>query len=95
MMKKVTVLHAMVLVALVLVEVSYKVEAVNCSLMELSSCLGAITFNAPPSSTCCQKLKEQKPCLCWYLQNPTLKQYVNSPGVRMVTNSCGVPLPNC
>ncbi|OIW17261.1 hypothetical protein TanjilG_22373 [Lupinus angustifolius] len=95
MMKKVSIMCAMVLVTLLLVEVSFKVEAVNCSPMELSSCLGAITSNSPPTSTCCQKLREQKPCLCGYIRNPALGQYINSPGARRVTSSCGVPLPTC
>ncbi|KAK7272936.1 hypothetical protein RIF29_13980 [Crotalaria pallida] len=97
MMKKVSVVCAVVVVvALLLAEVSFfKAEAVNCSPVELSSCLGAITSNSPPSGACCQKLKEQKPCLCGYLKNPSLRPYVNSPGAKRVTASCGVPLPKC
>ncbi|MQL05579.1 hypothetical protein EI012_26440 [Escherichia coli] len=95
MMKKVSAVCAMMLVALLLVEVSYMAEAVTCSPTELSSCLGAITSSSPPSRTCCQKLREQQPCLCGYLRNPTLRQYVNTPGARRVASSCGVPLPSC
>ncbi|KAJ9147324.1 hypothetical protein P3X46_029502 [Hevea brasiliensis] len=70
-------------------------NAVTCNPVQLSSCLPAISSSTAPSSTCCSKLREQKPCLCGYLKNPNLKQYVNSPGARKVANACGVPLPNC
>ncbi|CAL5372647.1 unnamed protein product [Camellia sinensis] len=36
----------------------------TCNPTELSSCVGAITSNTPPSKLCCSKIKEQKPCLC-------------------------------
>ncbi|KAJ1442568.1 Non-specific lipid-transfer protein type 2 [Sesbania bispinosa] len=83
------------LVAVVVLEVSPMAEAVTCSPVQLSPCLGAITSSSPPSSTCCQKVREQKPCLCGYLKNPSLRQYVNSPGARRVATSCGVPFPTC
>ncbi|XP_028785501.1 non-specific lipid-transfer protein 2-like [Neltuma alba] len=70
-------------------------QGVSCSPLELSSCLGSITSSSPPSTTCCQKVREQRPCLCQYLQNPSLRQYVNSPGARRVATSCGVPYPTC
>ncbi|CAL0317315.1 unnamed protein product [Lupinus luteus] len=81
--------------ALLLVEVSPFAEAVTCSPVELSPCLGSITSSSPPSSTCCQKLREQRPCLCGYIKNPNLGQYVNSPGARRVASTCGVPYPTC
>ncbi|XP_020219334.1 non-specific lipid-transfer protein 2 [Cajanus cajan] len=82
-------------VALVLVEVGPMAEAVNCTPTELSSCLAAISSNAPPSTTCCQKLKQQKPCLCGYLKNPSFKAYVSSPGAKRVASACGVAIPSC
>jgi len=93
-MKKVVFL-AIVVVAVVVMEVAPKAEGVTCSPVELSPCLGAITSSSPPSSTCCQKVREQRPCLCGYLQNPSLRNYVNSPGSRRVASSCGVPFPTC
>ncbi|KAJ1443219.1 Non-specific lipid-transfer protein type 2 [Sesbania bispinosa] len=86
---------AVMLVALLLVDVVPMAEAVTCSPVELSPCLGAISSSSPPSSTCCQKLRDQKSCLCGYLKNPTLRQYINSPGARRVASSCGVPFPTC
>ncbi|RDX97152.1 hypothetical protein CR513_20108, partial [Mucuna pruriens] len=87
---------AVVLVVVVVAaELSVKAEGVTCSPVELSPCLGAITSSSPPTSTCCQKVREQRPCLCGYLKNPSLRQYVNSPGSRRVASSCGVPFPNC
>ncbi|XP_062094704.1 non-specific lipid-transfer protein 2-like [Humulus lupulus] len=70
-------------------------EAVTCSPVQMSSCLTAITNGSPPSSQCCAKLKEQKPCLCGYLKDPNLRQYVNSPNARKVVAKCGVPYPKC
>ncbi|CAN4116826.1 unnamed protein product [Withania somnifera] len=70
-------------------------EAVTCSPTELVPCAAAMTSSQPPSSTCCGKLREQKPCLCGYLKNPNLRQYINSPNAQKVSKSCGVPTPRC
>ncbi|KAG5614394.1 hypothetical protein H5410_014218 [Solanum commersonii] len=70
-------------------------EAVTCSVIELFPCAGAIMSSQPPSSACCIKLREQKPCLCGYLKNPSLKQYVNSPNAQRVAKTCGVSTPSC
>lgn len=70
-------------------------EAVTCSPLQLSPCLGAITSGQPPSAACCKKLQEQKPCLCGYIKDPTLGKYVNSPNAKKVASSCGVAVPNC
>lgn len=68
-------------------------EALTCSPAEFSYCLGSITSSSPPSTLCCQKTREQRPCFCGYLKNPSLRQYVYSPGARRVAKSCGVPFP--
>ncbi|KAK7255022.1 hypothetical protein RIF29_28423 [Crotalaria pallida] len=94
-MKEVCAKVVVVLALVLLVEVSPFAEGVTCSPVELSPCLGAITSSSPPSATCCQKVREQRPCLCGYLKNPSLRQYVNSPGARRVASSCGVPFPTC
>ncbi|XP_028784392.1 non-specific lipid-transfer protein 2-like [Neltuma alba] len=96
-MKKmgVSLVVMVVLTVFVAVELPHMAEAVTCSPAALSSCMGAISSSAPPSSECCQKLKEQKPCLCGYLKNPSLRQYVNSPGAKKVVSSCGIPFPTC
>ncbi|KAI9128294.1 hypothetical protein K1719_001287 [Acacia pycnantha] len=97
MKKMMGVMSLMVMVVLILaaVELPHMTEAVTCSPLALSPCAGAISSSAPPSSLCCQRLKEQKPCLCGYLKNPSLRQYVNSPGAKKIASSCGVPLPSC
>ncbi|KAK2415285.1 hypothetical protein P8452_60520 [Trifolium repens] len=94
-MMKMKVVCAMLLVVVLMVEVATIAEAVNCNPLELSPCLGAITSNSPPSPECCNKLKEQIPCLCGYIKNPALSPYVNSPGARRVASSCGVAIPIC
>ncbi|KAI4352186.1 hypothetical protein L6164_006460 [Bauhinia variegata] len=87
---------AMMVVSVLLLEApQMMVEAVNCSPLEVSPCLGAVASNTPPSKTCCQKLRQQKPCFCTYLKNPSLKQYVNSPGAKRVATACQVAIPKC
>lgn len=95
MVKKVSAFGVVVVAVVLVVVVSPVAEAVTCSPVELSPCLGAITSSSPPSNACCQKVREQRPCLCGYLKNPALRQYVNSPGARRVAASCGVPFPTC
>ncbi|XP_062158575.1 non-specific lipid-transfer protein 2-like [Alnus glutinosa] len=69
--------------------------AVTCNPTQLSPCVSAITSSSAPSTVCCGKIKEQKPCLCQYLKNPNLKKFVNSPNARKVANTCGTPFPKC
>ncbi|KAF7136174.1 hypothetical protein RHSIM_Rhsim08G0083800 [Rhododendron simsii] len=71
------------------------VEAATCNAVELSPCLAAITMGAPPSQACCDKLKEQEPCLCGYIKDPNLGRFVNSPNAIKVQKSCGIPAPKC
>ncbi|MCA0781518.1 hypothetical protein KUO12_22775, partial [Vibrio vulnificus] len=78
---------AAVAVTVVLVPVS---EAVTCNVSQLSPCAGAITAGQKPSQACCNRLREQEPCLCGYSKNPALKQYVNSPNARKTAKSCNV-----
>ncbi|KAI3975904.1 hypothetical protein MKX01_041125 [Papaver californicum] len=62
--------------------------AVTCSPVQLAPCLGAImSSSTPPSKACCNKLREQKPCLCGYMRDPNLKQYVNTPNGKKVANT--------
>ncbi|KAK1362719.1 Non-specific lipid-transfer protein 2 [Heracleum sosnowskyi] len=71
-------------------------EAVTCNPTALSSCLPAIQNpSQAPTSTCCNNLRDQKPCLCGYLRNPFLRGYVNSPGSKRVSAVCNVPTPSC
>ncbi|KAA0058095.1 non-specific lipid-transfer protein 2 [Cucumis melo var. makuwa] len=70
-------------------------DQVACNPMQMSSCMNSIVSGTPPSSQCCSKIKEQKPCLCGYLKNPFLKSFVSSPNARKVANDCGTPFPNC
>ncbi|KAL3512224.1 hypothetical protein ACH5RR_024941 [Cinchona calisaya] len=39
-------------------------KAVTCNPTELNPCAEAIAKSASPTSLCCNKIKEQKPCLC-------------------------------
>lgn len=95
-MKKVLQVVVVVLVVVVVVSSDIEMaEAVTCSPVELSPCLGPITTSSPPTSICCQKVREQRPCFCGYLKNPSLRQYVYSPGARRVASSCGVPFRTC
>ncbi|KAK1302159.1 putative non-specific lipid-transfer protein [Acorus calamus] len=53
--------------------------SVTCDPNELSSCLLPILFGTTPSTTCCQKLREQQPCFCEYIANPDYQGYITSP----------------
>ncbi|KAJ7971245.1 Non-specific lipid-transfer protein [Quillaja saponaria] len=90
-------LFVMVVVVAILFlgEVPDTAEGVTCSPTELAPCAQAFSSSAPPSNLCCQKVREQRPCLCGYIKNPALRQYVNSPGARKVSSACGVPIPSC
>lgn len=86
------------LVAMVLFLVTnmHVTEAQTCSPVALSPCLPAIQDpSQTPTTSCCNNLRDQKPCLCGYLRNPFLRGYVNSPGSRRVASVCNVPTPRC
>ncbi|GFQ08108.1 probable non-specific lipid-transfer protein akcs9 [Phtheirospermum japonicum] len=63
--------------------------------MQLSACAMAITSPRPPSSVCCAKLREQRPCLCKYLKNPSLQKFIKSEGAKRVARSCRANYPKC
>ncbi|KAL6529211.1 hypothetical protein OROGR_014834 [Orobanche gracilis] len=67
----------------------------TCNLMQLIPCATTITTTSPPSTECCAKLKEQKPCLCGYMKNRSLTKFIKSAGALKVAKSCGVGHPRC
>ncbi|PKU61913.1 non-specific lipid-transfer protein 2 [Dendrobium catenatum] len=71
------------------------IAAVTCNPMELSPCANAILSTAPPTASCCSKLKEQQPCFCQYERNPQLKEYIKSSNSNKVASICKVPVPKC
>ncbi|KAK4490550.1 hypothetical protein RD792_001232 [Penstemon davidsonii] len=85
------------LVAMVVVLVAEVKDAaaVTCNPMELGPCLGAYQGGGNPSTQCCDKLKEQKPCLCGYMKNPSFRPYVGSPNAKMIAARCAVNMPDC
>ncbi|KAI7736550.1 hypothetical protein M8C21_018025 [Ambrosia artemisiifolia] len=87
--------YALLVLVVILAGSAVNTTAVTCSVSELSPCLPSFTSSVPPSSQCCSKLKEQKPCLCGYIKNPSLKQYITSPNAKKVSSTCGVPIPKC
>lgn len=84
-----------ILLVLLLPEMTQVSSAITCDPLELSACAGAITASTAPSATCCNKLKEQRSCLCQYMKDPNLQKLVNSPNARNVANICGTPFPTC
>ncbi|KAL6007577.1 hypothetical protein ACLOJK_033075 [Asimina triloba] len=70
-------------------------QAATCNPMALSPCATAILAASPPTSLCCTKLREQRPCLCSYLKNPNLKKYITSANAQKVALTCKAPFPNC
>ncbi|KAL2897213.1 putative non-specific lipid-transfer protein AKCS9 [Bienertia sinuspersici] len=83
------------MLVLLLTDAAKVANAVSCSPAQLSPCADAITSASPPTPACCSKIKEQKPCLCQYMNNPYLKKFVNTPNAFKVAKSCGTPFPKC
>jgi len=61
-----------------------------CDPMQLMPCAGAFLSGSNPSSECCAKLREQKPCLCEYKKNPQYQSYVTSPSAKRIATACQV-----
>ncbi|CAN6802694.1 unnamed protein product [Brassica oleracea var. botrytis] len=74
---------------------SFGEVAQSCVVTELAPCLPAMTLTGDPTTECCDKLVEQKPCLCGYIRNPAYSMYVTSPNARKVLDFCKVPFPSC
>ncbi|WCJ25325.1 hypothetical protein M5689_007218 [Euphorbia peplus] len=72
-----------------------RAEAVICSSVELNVCLPAIVMAEAPSSACCRKSLEQRPCYCEYLRDPNLKQFFSNQADRILAKACGLPYPVC
>ncbi|KAK2986775.1 hypothetical protein RJ640_011000 [Escallonia rubra] len=81
-MKKVLCAVALCVVLVVLLGEVHVTTAVSCDAMQLSPCADAIMLSRQPSAACCEKLREQLPCLCEYLKNPALRPYVDSPNAQ-------------
>ncbi|EEF34331.1 lipid binding protein, putative [Ricinus communis] len=64
---------AVVVVVIVLVIGAKTIQAVVCSAVELIECTPGTLMGKPPSSVCCRKLMEQRPCFCQFLRDPNLK----------------------
>ncbi|KAK7393140.1 hypothetical protein VNO78_21614 [Psophocarpus tetragonolobus] len=69
-------------------------ESCICNVMELVPCANAYTTSTPPSPQCCERLKEQQPCICQYMNDPTIRTLINTPNAKMVSDFCGSPMPN-
>ncbi|XP_042502506.1 non-specific lipid-transfer protein 2-like [Macadamia integrifolia] len=71
------------------------VAAVTCNASQLSVCANAILLSQAPTKTCCDRLEQQRPCLCTYIKDPSLQRFVSSPNAKKVASTCGVPYPQC
>ena len=67
----------------------------SCIPTELMPCLPAMTTGGQPTKDCCDKLIEQKECLCGYINNPLYSTFVSSPVARKVLEVCNIPSPSC
>ncbi|CAL9224472.1 unnamed protein product [Arabidopsis halleri] len=70
-------------------------EAQSCVPTDLMPCLPAMTTGGQPAKDCCDKLIEQKSCLCGYIKNPLYNTFVSSPFARKVLEACNIPYPSC
>ncbi|KAH0449300.1 hypothetical protein IEQ34_023100 [Dendrobium chrysotoxum] len=66
---------------------------VKCDPSELRVCAGAIMWSMSPSTKCCEKLKEQEPCFCQYMNDPDLSGYIKSENAKKLEEKCVVSLP--
>ncbi|GMH27214.1 hypothetical protein Nepgr_029057 [Nepenthes gracilis] len=82
-------LAVVVAVAMLLQETTLT-HAATCDPTALSPCAAAFQMKAPPSTICCAKLKEQKPCLCGYVRNPKFKPYLSA--AKKITGACHVSI---
>nr|XP_033511180.1 non-specific lipid-transfer protein 2-like [Nicotiana tomentosiformis] len=97
-MKKGNSVGAIILVltlALIIGELLVTEAKVKCDVKELSPCAPAFTSSQPPTAKCCDKLNEQKPCLCKYVKDPNLRPYVKSPNAKNVARRCRILTPIC
>ncbi|PIN02219.1 hypothetical protein CDL12_25271 [Handroanthus impetiginosus] len=89
---------AFLAICVVLVLILGEVEVTNaatCNPVQLSPCMSAITSSAKPSTLCCTRLKQQKPCFCQYLRNPNLQKFIKSAGAKKVSSFCRISYPRC
>lgn len=85
----------LVVVIVVVVNKTQLAEAVKCDPKELRPCLLAFTMSVEPSSTCCNKVKEHRPCYCGYKKNPKIQPYLKYDATKNIISSCGVSIPAC
>ncbi|KQK09265.1 non-specific lipid-transfer protein 2 [Brachypodium distachyon] len=69
--------------------------AAKCDPRALRPCAPVILLGTAPSTACCVKLRELKPCLCKYAKNRDLGKYINSRDSRKVAAACGLRVPIC
>ncbi|XP_051140857.1 non-specific lipid-transfer protein 2-like [Andrographis paniculata] len=71
-------------------------EEVNCSSLEMTVCTATLIARRQAlTPECCDKLMEQRPCMCSYKRDPNLRQYFGSSLTRKLTDACGVRMPDC
>ncbi|KAG7543281.1 Bifunctional inhibitor/plant lipid transfer protein/seed storage helical domain [Arabidopsis thaliana x Arabidopsis arenosa] len=70
-----------------------KEENASCILEDLQICKTAVTTGKPPSTECCDKLKEQQTCFCDYLKDPRVSHYISA--AKQILAACGIPFPSC
>ncbi|GMH27209.1 hypothetical protein Nepgr_029052 [Nepenthes gracilis] len=83
---------AVAVASTMLLEEAVLTHAVTCNPSALSPCAAALLSPAPPSTTCCARLREQRPCLCGYYRNPSLKKYLSGNGSRKIAAACGITI---
>ncbi|OIT19842.1 non-specific lipid-transfer protein 2 [Nicotiana attenuata] len=97
-MKKGNSFAAIILVltlVLIIGELLVTEAKVKCDIKELSPCDPAFTSSQPPTSKCCDKLYEQRPCLCEYARDPNLRPYVKSPNAKNAAKRCRILTTLC
>lgn len=67
-----------------------------CDEIDLLPCLlPIINPPQPPTTGCCQTLRDQAPCMCYFLTKSWLQWTMISPKGHKLFADCNIPFPSC
>ncbi|RIA04324.1 hypothetical protein BRARA_K01452 [Brassica rapa] len=49
----------------------------------------------PPTAGCCQALRDQGPCMCYFIKNTWIGPTIQAPNGHKLFADCNVPYPSC
>ncbi|KAH0923743.1 hypothetical protein HID58_023761 [Brassica napus] len=67
-----------------------------CDVIDLQPCLlPIINPPEPPTAGCCQALRDQGPCMCYFIKNTWIGPTIQAPNGHKLFADCNVPYPSC